>query len=214
MTLKSTLVLFTLLVGTTQAATLNVISVDSARGRNISLNVDGSNSTFYAGVIVGSFDGSPSFDLFCVDLFTSIGYGLYDSYDRLPLLNGREDRVAWVYHNLYNRTTINTTNLGAGFQAAIWDIIHDGGDGPNAGRIRSSSNTPSAVINSWNSFLTQSLNQSSLDAAIYVNSKGLIPAQNLIGSPMSENPEPSTCAILGAGLLGIAWLRRSGSKSA
>lgn len=213
MTLKSTLVLLTLLVGTTQAATLNVISLDSARGRDVSMRIDGVNSTVYAGVIVGSYDGSQSFDLLCVDFFTSIDYGLYDSYDRLPLLNGREDRAAWLFANVYKRTTINTTNLGAAFQIAIWDIIHDGGDGPSAGRIRSNSSTPSAVITSWNSFLTQSLNRSSLEAVIYVNSQGLIPAQNLIGLPVSEQPEPSTYAVLGTGLLTLAWLRRSKAKS-
>ncbi len=213
MTLKSTLVLFALSACFASAATINILSVDSNRGRTVNLNVDSTNSNFYAGVIVGSYNGGASFDLFCVDLFTSIDYGLYDSYDRLPLLNGREDRVAWLYDEVYNRTTINTTNLGAALQIAIWDIIHDGGDGPNAGRIRSNSSTPAAIVNSWNSFLTQSLNKSSLDAAIYVNSKGLVPAQNLIGMPVSEVPEPATYAALGGALLAIAFLRRSKAKT-
>jgi len=213
---KSTLVLLVLLAGSSQAATLNVLSVDTTRGRNVSLNIDGTDSTYFAGVIVGSYNGGTSFDLFCVDLFTDISYGLYDSYTRLPELDGYENRVAWLYDAIYNRSTINTTALGAGLQVAIWDIIHDGGDGPNAGRIRSNSNTPTAVVTNWNSFLTTSLGQSSTDAVIYVNSQGAIPAQNLIGLPMSEQPEPGTIAMLGAGLIILRWRlsRQAAAQSA
>lgn len=194
------------LASTLPAATINVLNVDSARFQSVNLNVNGSNGSHSAGVIRISYDGSPAFDVFCADLFTSISYGVYDSYTIAPRPARYEDRAAWLYQNLYNPTTINTTALGAAFQVAIWDIVHDGGDGPNAGAIRSNANTGSTIINAWQSYLTASAGHSSSSVNIYINSRSNQPAQTLMGGMRNvDNPEPGTLVMMSAGLALIAF---------
>jgi hypothetical protein len=203
---KITLALFMTLASTLPAATINVLNVDSARFQSVNLNVNGSNGSHSAGVIRISYDGSPAFDVFCVDLFTSISYGVYDSYTIAPRPARYEDRAAWLYQNLYNPSTINTTALGAAFQVAIWDIVHDGGDGPTAGAIRSNSNTGSAIVNAWQSYLTASTGMSSYGVNIFINSRSNQPAQTLMGGLReAENPEPGTLVMMSAGLALIAF---------
>lgn len=188
------------------AATINVLNVDGNRFQSVDLNVNGSNGTHSGGVIRISYDGSPAFDVFCVDLFTSISYGVYDSYTIAPRPVRYEDRAAWLYANLYNPTTVNTTALGAAFQVAIWDIVHDGGDGPNAGAIRANNNTGSTIINAWTNYLTASAGHSYLGVNIYINSRPGQPAQTLMGGMRNvDNPEPGTIIMMSAGLGLIAF---------
>lgn len=203
---KFALALLIILSSTLPAATINVLNVDTNRFQSVNLNVNGSNGSHSAGVIRISYDGSPAFDVFCADLFTSISYGVYDSYTIAPRPARYEDRAAWLYQNLYNPTTVNTTALGAAFQVAIWDIVHDGGDGPTAGAIRSNSNTGSTIINAWTGYLTASSGMSSFGVNIFINSRNNVPAQTLIGGLReAENPEPGTIAMMSAGLALIAF---------
>jgi len=194
------------------AATIQVQSVDWSRGGNVSFLENGSPVTGYAGAILGSYDGGPQSTFLCVDLFTPIGYGLYGSETITPRIGRNEDRVAWLYVN--ELWTVTTAQLGEALQLAIWDIVHDNGDGPLAGAVMKSLSTPSAVVTAWENFLAVSLGQSSYEASTYVNvvlSDGR-PAQNFIGAwagtpiPTAHSPEPSTLllaasAFLGAGLL-------------
>jgi hypothetical protein len=173
----------------------------------VSLNIDGANTTASGGVIRISYDGGPAFDVFCVDLFTSISYGVYDSFTLAPRPERYEDRAAWLYHNLYNPATVNTQALGAAFQIAIWDIVHDGGDGINAGRIRSNSSTNASVVTAWQNYLTASAGQSYFGVNTYVNSRSNVPAQTLMGGVREvDNPEPGTLVMMSAGL-GLVWIR-------
>ncbi len=191
------------------AATINVLSVDRSRFQAVNLNVDGRTGNHQAGVIRISYNASPAFDVFCVDLFTSISYGLYDTNLIAPRSARFEDRAAWLYANYYTPTLINTPVLGAAFQVAIWDIIHDGGDGPNSGRIRSSSNTGAAVVNAWNSHLSNSFGRSDFGVRIFLNARQGQPAQALMGFvPLSETPEPASVLLIATGFLAFA-LRRA-----
>lgn len=211
--IKFALALSITLSSTLTAATINVLEVDANRFQSVNFNVNGSNTSSSAGVIRVSYDGSPAFDVFCVDLFTSISYGVYDSYTLAPRPVRYEDRAAWLYQNLYNPTTVNTTALGAAFQVAIWDIVHDGGDGPNAGAIRSNSNTGSTIINAWQSYLTASNGHSSYGVNIYINSRPGVPAQTLMGGMRNvDNPEPGTIAMMTTGLALIAFRFRNKRK--
>ncbi len=209
---KFALALLMALSSTLPAASINVLNVDSTRFQSVNLNVNGSNGSHSAGVIRISYDGSPAFDVFCADLFTSISYGVYDSYTIAPRPERYEDRAAWLYQNLYNPTTVNTTALGAAFQVAIWDIVHDGGDGPSAGAIRSNANTGATIVNAWQNYLSASAGQSSYSVNIFINSRSNQPAQTLIGGLReAENPEPGTIAMMSAGLALIA-VRFRGKK--
>lgn len=208
---KFALAISMMLASTATAATINVLNVDSNRFQAVNLNVNGSNGNHYGGVIRISYDGSPAFDVFCVDLFTSISYGVYDSFTIAPRPERYEDRAAWLYLNLYSPATVNSTALGAAFQVAIWDIVHDGGDGPNAGRIRSNSSTGTTIVNAWQTYLTASAGRSSLGVNIFVNSRLGQPAQSLMGGVRAaDTPEPGTIALMSAGLGWIAFRFRRG----
>lgn len=216
-TLLFTLTLLHIGYQTASATTLNLTNVDSQRFQSVNLRIDNQNTTSSAGVIQASYDGGPSIDLFCVDLFTSIGYGVWDSFTIAPRPERYEDRVAWLYVNLYNPATINTTQLGAAFQVAIWDIVHDGGDGVNQGRIQSNSSTSATIVNAWQHYLSASSGQISQNASIYINSRANTPAQTLIGlrqgsvttftSTVEEVPEPGPALLVAAGLA-ILFIRK------
>ena len=96
-------------------------------------------------------------------------------------------------------------------QLAIWDVIHDGGDGFASGRVRSTGNTNSGVLALANQWRLESLDQHG-SASIYVpapNSRSFQPQLYLTGCAAngscggSEVPEPGTLMMLSIGGLGI-----------
>jgi hypothetical protein len=194
------------------AHTIEVISTDSARGGNVNFVLDGANYTGYSGAILARYDGGPQTEtFFCIDLFTSIDYGTYGT---TPLVPYTEDltRVAWLYVNRLG--TVTSANLGRAFQLAIWDIVHDGGDGPNAGRVRQrtgTNGTGTTVVNAWTNYLNVSLNQSSLNATIYRNyTLGTgVPAQDFVGPYQADAlvPEPESWLMMSTCLAFLAWRR-------
>lgn len=193
--------------------TIEVTSIDSTRGGNTNFVLDGSNYTGYAGAILGKFDGgTETLTFFCIDLFTDISYGTYGTIPEAPG-PGVEERVAWLYVN--QLSTVTSANLGRGFQLAIWDIIHDGGDGPDAGRIRrraGGGGTPAAAVTAWNNYLNVSAGMSSNLASMYRNyDLGTnVPAQDFVGPYQmtgGEVPEPGTWLMMGTALGALLFRR-------
>ena len=149
----------------------------------------------------------------CINLTTS-----YNSAAYLPRTFAHEDRVAWLYVNAL--PTVTTVTQGEALQLAIWDIIHDNGDGLTVGRVQSSTSTPTAVITQVATYLANSLGQSSLAASIYISSIPVsnVPAQTLVGflqpgSPTGPVPEPGTFGLIGVAA-GLTMLVRRRRKSA
>ena len=201
------------------AYTIQVTSVDTTRGGNVNFRVDGANYTGYAGVILGRFDGgTETLSFLCIDLFTDISYGTYGAIPAAPD-PGAEQRVAWLYVN--QLSSVNSVALGQGFQLAIWDIIHDGGDGPDSGRIRrrptTTGGTPTTVVTAWTNYLNVSVGMSSMLASVYqnFNLSNNLPAQNFIGPYQGTGglvPEPDswlTMATASGALLFGLFRRRS-----
>jgi hypothetical protein len=237
------LFLLILFCGTGSAATIVVTGVDWSRGESIWINGDGSDmQTYFAGVIsisVTDTDGTFLRDSLCVDLFTDIYIGL--PYNTTVLSPGDVPgknllRVSWLVDNALLPTQssipsalpqadwVTTSAQGAGIQLAIWDIVHDGGDGFAIGRVRagSAANPTDPGVLSWAElYESASLGSSSNLAYIYQNvdmGNGQ-PAQMLAG-PMFQDggptpldplgatdvsPEPGTMLITGAALIGAAW---------
>jgi len=198
-----------LFAGVVNASTLFVSNVDLSRGGNVNFKEDGVNTVNgYAGAILGTFAGTNVSPLFCVDLFTPISLGSYNSTPITPRVLRNEDRVAWLYVN--QLFTVTTATAGEAFQLAIWDIIHDNGDGISSGLIQGAATTPLAVSNAWTNYLSLSLGQSLLTGvSIYQNtviSNGS-PAQTLIGAA-APTPEPGTWALVAVGMAGIAAQKR------
>lgn len=197
-------------------ATITIDSVDYSRGGSVNFLEKGTAVDGYAGAILGRYDGGPTSTFFCVDLFTNISYGTYGSTTVFPRPWRNEDRVAWLY--VTQLSSITSAELGEGLQLAIWDIVHDNGDGPGTGSVAQSGATPSAVVDAWINFLALSDGQTSTQASIYRNTilADGSPAQNLIGplSPdtITENPEPAAWLLLcsGLGLIGASRFRVRG----
>lgn len=150
-------------------------------------------------------------------MFTNISFGSYDSSTIARRISRNEDRATWLYVNAFDLAIVNTQVMSEGLQIAIWDIIHDGGDGPNQGRIQASVGTPLDVVQSWGNFLVSSQGQSSPAASIYLNSIELVPCQTLIGvlqplpppAPTGENvPEPGSLGLLAVGFTSLAFARK------
>jgi hypothetical protein len=198
------------------AATITLTGVDNSRGMNLNYAVNGSNTVSYAGAIQITVTGVPAGTVndlaFCVDLFTSIGLGSYASTLQSPSAVANGERVAWLLQNVLG--DVDTAREGAGLQLAIWDIVHDNGDGLAAGAIRQHSAPKAADLAAYGfaaTYLALSAGQSSTAGTVYQNvSFQGVPAQTLMGAEtVVPNPEPGTWAMLGlgAGLIGVARVR-------
>ena len=221
-----------LLAGIASATTIEVTGVDWSRGESIWINEDGvDEDAYFAGIIyISVFSGGQEYqrDSVCVDLFTSIGFGFYDTILLRPDQVPEKDllRVAWLVDNAVPPVPlpfpalpeVTTPEQGAGLQLAIWDIVHDNGDGFTQGRVQFAAATPEDVRYWANYYESQSLGKQSDLAFVYDNFilHTITPAQMLIGpgyyhddGPEPPTPEPSTFALaLGALLIGVARLFR------
>lgn len=180
----------------------------------------------WAGVLQVKFDGQPVsgyYDTLCVDLFHNISVN--SSYTVAPgsvdsIANG--GRVAWLYtnwialgsmQNMAQALNFTTNEVGMALQLAVWDIIHDNGDGLAAGNIRSTARTNGNVITAFQQFQQLSAGQSSADAAIYTDVIGGIQTQRQISVPFSvtpegQTPEPGTIGLAGLALAALAIARK------
>jgi hypothetical protein len=173
------------------------------------------NEQIPAGVMNLIVDGLYAVDAFCVDYFVLIANGQYDvNLLGQNSINGG-GRIEWMLRNTLPTINAQTDAVlkrkqGAALQLAIWDIVHDNGDGFSAGRIQMSSSsqrpTDSIVLAQANAFLAASNGHTLQGGVVYVNIQGPLAVQRL----MSDNygggvPEPSTYALMltGCVLLGV-----------
>ncbi len=165
-----------------------------------------------------SVDGSLQLqDAFCVDPFRYISNGNYTVNLAGPSAVTNGSRAAWMVHDILPQISASTNanlarNMAAALQLAIWDVVTDNGDGFGRGRIQASSNTSkptdAAILSLANSFISQSVGQSSANAYIISNVNLQFNTQRLIiDRPGSAVPEPSTWALALSGLAFAAFRR-------
>jgi hypothetical protein len=209
------------------ATTIVPTGVDNSRGASVWIKEDGADTqAYFAGVIfISLYDDGQQYDrdTLCVDLFTDIFLGVtYNSVVLSPSeVPGKNlPRVSWLVDNALLPTQdssyiselpsfdwVASPAQGAGIQLAIWDIVHDGGDGFLAGRVQAAAATDPTILFWADTYRTLSAGHSSNLAYIYNNtdpSTGL-PAQMLAGPRFTDggptpNPEPSTLVLAGAAL--------------
>ena len=203
--------------------TMQVTGVDWSKGGDVAILVDGHAVTEFAGAINIKLDGIP-FQAMCVDLFTGIGIEAIPVNPFSPFTVNNAARAAWLFVNQFGSVT--TAVNGEALQLAIWDIIHDGGDGLSAGRVRASVGvgTPSAVVAGANQYLSASVGQTSGLASVYISVNGPTYKQSLMSNylgtggwtPPSDQgspvPEPGGMGLSAIGMAtlaaGMYWKRR------
>jgi hypothetical protein len=209
--------------------TMQVVAADTAIGGYMNLLVDGATVNDFVGGIKIKLDGV-AYEALCVDLFHSIGIETIQVNPFSPFESSGWARAAWLYVNVL--PGVHTVSAGEALQLAVWDIVHDGGDGFNAGRLRANTaiGTPQAVLDLANTYLSNSLSKTSGTASIYISVDGPTAKQALLsayvgagtgwtppsGQQTLPTPEPSTLALSGfalAATLGLA-LRRRRAKQA
>ena len=208
--------ILTALLGVSSSLFATIIQhtgVDSARGMSIEIKTDGAVHQVTAGVGVLRIDGSSYFDAFCVNLFQ--GITLYQNYEAVTVSASAFDAdggaAAWIVQHflpVVNAAAGSTRQVdGAALQLAIWDIIHDGGDGFAAGRVRASSNTNSSVLAVANEWRLASLDQHGA-ANVFIPAPDTRSFQQQLYVPAcamggdcgtSGVPEPGTMAMLAVG---------------
>lgn len=139
---------------------------------------------------------------YCVDLFTSIGMSTYTNTTGLPdrYLNG--ERAAWLYENYSG--LVRSNGDAAALQLALWDVVHDNGDGFNSGLIRLGTGE-SILRTAADSLVLNSAGRESLSATMLYNFEigSGQRMQTLITGPQPDGvatPEPATFAMIGMGL--------------
>lgn len=158
------------------------------------------------GQILATIDGL-NLIAYCVDLFTSIGLSTYNTTFGDPTGISNGGRVAWLFNQF--APTVNSNTSAAALQLAIWDVVHDGGNGLTSGNVQLNV-TGSATLRSLaESYILASVGQSSTNATILHNvAFNGTPAQNLITNriiPPSSVPEPGTWMMTAAGLFLAAF---------
>ncbi len=209
----SVLILTPLARGTTLTTSLGQSGSTYTEGLTAWINANGSDVQDYMGIIRVSVNGSPVRNAFCIDLFTNISIATYNTTMAMPVDFQR--RAAWLLQNTL--PSLASTTQWAGLQLAIWDIVHDGGDGFSAGRIRSATShtTPAAVLSNAQSYLTLSAGQSYNIGIVYFPTaiSGGTPQQWLMSRMYTDgypvpSPEPASLALIGLGLGAVAVCRR------
>jgi PEP-CTERM motif len=93
---------------------------------------------------------------------------------------------------------------GAALQLALWDVVHDGGDGLDMGLMRSTASIPNDILTQAAAYITASAGQSSSNAVVWESVLGKTEGQQMIG----QVPEPGTIGLLASGLALLGWKAR------
>ncbi len=178
-------------------------------GQTLPLIVNGSAQSSYSGQILITMLGQ-SYVTYCFDLFTGISAGNYNSTFDNPANYTNGARAAWIYEQ--NALTATTNFLASALQLALWDVIHDGGNGLSTGSVRLSSSGSASLRSAAEALINASVGHASTNATVLRNvSLAGNPAQALITSGrlyQQPVPEPGTWAMMVAGLGALGWHRR------
>lgn len=212
MLLKTSLLLVLAAISASASSlTLNSVGL----GSTVSVTGNGQTYNVFAGQLKLTVDGQ-SLIGFCVDLYAKIGYQSYTTVIGAPASYTNGEQAAWIVQAYGPK--VSTSLQAAALQLALWDVVHDNGNGLTAGSLILNASPGSSLLAAAEAIVQASQGKSSTHAAIFYNTSATgYHAQTLIAST-NDVPEPSAVAMLSAGgaLVVIARLRRrqrtSGTK--
>jgi len=193
------------------AATLSVTGIDYSLGQVVDLSANGQSKVTFAGIIFAEYENTPV-ATFCVDLYTAIGIETFSVIANPvdQVINGR--RAAWLIQNFLPE--VLNADQAAGLQVAIWDVVHDGGNGLATGSLRAGA-APEPVVLLAEQYIAASIGKEATAGTVFTHTKGPLERQQLMTlasfSPTAFGvsvPEPATFLAMGAGLLVIGTFRR------
>lgn len=173
------------------------------------------NLTANAGGFTASLNGGPSFTSYCIDLYENIGFGTtYTDYTRVAAAahSFANPNAATDIGKLYaENNAIGSSIAQAAFQIAIWEIAYEtsGIYSLGSGSAKFSGGTAAstgalALASNWLGTLATTTNNSY--AVWTLDSVGHPGHQDQVfAAPV---PEPSTYAMLAAGLMAIGFVAR------
>lgn len=215
-TLIFTLPLLMALAQPAQASVLYYSNYDAARSSTILFNVEVSPGNLQeqlhtVGVMSIEVDGGPTLAAFCADLFTGIASSNTYTTAVQSASGSPYTRIAWLMANVLPSIIAGSGTAqqqGAALQLAIWDIIHDNGNGLQAGVIQQSGNTDGAVAAYANAYIGAAW-APTLGLNIYHNTfpNTTFAAQDLV-SYSSTVPEPATLSLSALALGALFLLGR------
>jgi hypothetical protein len=176
----------------------------------------------YAGVFLATLNGTTTYPVFCVDLYTDINPGvaynvnIYAPNDPAVVdFSSNVPQAAWLYNTYLPQVNAasNKNVYGAALQLAIWDVMLDGGNGLTSGTFQKDPTVTDpnqlAAYTLAASMIQASQGQSMLNAAVLLNVAGPNGSQTLItaAGALDPAPEPSTLVLISVGLLGVGVLK-------
>jgi hypothetical protein len=193
------------------ASTLSVTGVDYSLGQVVDLSANGQSKVTFAGIIFAEYQNTPV-ATFCVDLYTAIGIETFgviaNPVDQV--INGR--RAAWLIQNFLPE--IVNADQAAALQVAIWDVVHDSGNGLTNGSLRAGA-APEPVVLLAEQYIVASSGKEVTSGSVFTHVNGPLERQQLMTSanftPAAFGvtvPEPATFLAMGAGLLILGAARR------
>lgn len=182
----------------------------SGLGGSVPLTLNATVENVFAGQLFGNLDGR-SIVAYCLDLFTGIDYIAYNTTTGPPSGYSNGGRASWILENYGG--SVNGNDSAIALQLALWDVVHDGGDGLSVGSVILDVSASATIRNAARDIILASFGHSSNNATILNNvnpSTGYF-AQTLITyDPSLATPEPSTYGLMGVGLTVVLarWKRK------
>jgi hypothetical protein len=213
--MRSALVLLSLTaVSVASASPLVVQGLSTGRGQNVTITTSFGGTTtsqyVWAGPLVATIAGAPSFEAYCVDLTRLVAPPETLDVVVRPIgeltsqIDGRAegDNVGRLYSTF--APAVSSSASGAALQLAIWDQLYDSGDGLNVGLFQASG-IDAETDGFYADYLAALTHGSASGDATWFDATAA-GKQSFVAQPV---PEPGTMAALGLGLAALARRRRA-----
>jgi hypothetical protein len=221
--------------GATAARASTMTFSDFANGSHtvqatISSPASAFNETVIAGGVLASYTGdngiTKSFKSYCVDLYESISFG--QSYSNYNNIGGgayafTNSNAAYEIGRLFfNNKQIDDATKEAAFQIAVWELSYEtsGSYDLSAGNAKFSGGTAATsgaldLASNWLNELSTAVGFTGISVLESVASSSGAGYQDMVypafipdEQPIPPVPEPSTYALMAAGLAGVGFLTR------